>query len=332
MLLSARGWLFAGLAAFVLLVALLHLWVGGSVAISPDVVFSQLFTGPGGQDSTNLIIWQIRLPRLITALAAGGLLGAVGAAFQALFRNPLAEPYIIGVSSGAALGGTLAILAGLSGMLAGLALPLFGFVGGMGALGLVLLLARVSGGRRVETLLLAGVVMGSLLSALVSIVLILAGEDTNAILRWLLGSVTPAEWSRGGILWGVLALSGPLLWLQSRKLNAIAISEEAAGISGVEVKKVQAVVLTVGTAGASAAVGTCGVIPFLGLVAPHLVRKLVGDDLRVVLPGSVLAGGGLLILADLAAQQIKRGAELPVGAVTALLGAPILLWLLSRRS
>lgn len=331
MLLSSRGWLFAGLAAFVLLAALLHLWVGGSIAISPDVVLRHLFAGPGGEDSTNLIIWQIRLPRLITALAAGGLLGAVGAAFQALFRNPLAEPYIIGVSSGAALGGTLAILAGLSGMAAGLALPLFGFVGGMGALGLVLLLARLSGGRRVETLLLAGVVMGSLLSAMVSIVLILAGEDTNAVLRWLLGSVTPAEWSRGGILWGVLAICVPLLWLQSRRLNAMAISEEAAGNSGVEVKKVQAVVLTVGTAGASAAVGTCGVIPFLGLVAPHLVRKLIGDDLRLVLPGSVLAGGGLLVLADLAAQQIKRGAELPVGAVTALLGAPILLWLLSRR-
>lgn len=331
MLLSARGWLFAGLAAFVLLAALLHLWVGGSVALAPDVIFSQLFAGPGREDSTNLIIWQIRLPRLITALAAGGLLGAVGAAFQALFRNPLAEPYIIGVSSGAALGGTLAILAGLSGLLAGLALPLFGFIGGMAALGLVLTLSRLSGGRRVETLLLSGVVMGSLLSALVSIVLILAGEDTNAVLRWLLGSVTPAEWSRGGALWLALGLVLPPLWLQSRKLNAMAISEQAAATTGVEIRKVQAIVLTLGTAGASAAVGTCGVIPFLGLVAPHLVRKLIGDDLRLVLPGSVLAGGGLLVLADLAAQQIKPGAELPVGAVTALLGAPLLLWLLSRR-
>ncbi len=332
MLPSPRGWLFAGLAAFVLLAAMLHLWVGGSVAISPDIVLNTIFAGPGGDNSTNLIIWQIRLPRVITALAAGGLLGAVGAAFQALFRNPLAEPYIIGVSSGAALGGTMAILAGLSGMVAGLALPLFGFVGGMGALCLVLVLSRLSGGRKVENLLLSGVVMGSLLSAMVSIVLILAGEDTNAVLRWLLGSITPAEWSRGGVLWLVLAFCLPLLWMQSRKLNAMAINEEAAGISGVDIKKVHAVVLVVGTAAASAAVGTCGVIPFLGLVAPHLTRKLLGEDLKVMLPGSVLAGGGLLVLADLAAQQIKRGAELPVGAVTALLGGPLLLWLLSRRS
>lgn len=332
MLRTPRGLVFLSLAVLLLLAALLHLWIGGSVAIAPIEILRSVLAGPQAEGSSGLIIWQIRLPRVITALAAGGLLGAVGAAFQALFRNPLAEPYIIGVSSGAALGGTLAILVGASSLFAGLALPFFGFVGGMGALALVLALARAAGGRRVETLLLAGVVLGSLLSALVSVTLVMAGEDTNTVLRWLMGSITPAEWSRGGILWFVLLVVLPLLWLQGRRLNALAISEEAASLAGIEVKRVQAIVLIAGTAAASAAVGTCGVIPFLGLVAPHMVRRVIGDDLRALLPASAMAGGGLLVIADLAAQQIKPGSELPVGAVTALLGAPILLWLLSRRT
>lgn len=332
MLRPSRGLVFAALTALLLLAALLHLWIGGSSSIHPLELLQTIFKGPGGDEPAALIVWQIRLPRVVTAVAAGALLGAVGAAFQALFRNPLAEPYIIGVSSGAALGGTLAILAGLSGVLAGLALPFFGFLGGMGALALVMALARAAGGRRVETLLLAGVVLGALLSALVSVILVMAGEDTNTVLRWLMGSITPAEWSRGAILWGILAVILPLLWAYGRRLNALAISESAASLAGVKVKQVQSVVLLAGTAGASAAVGTCGVIPFLGLVAPHMVRRIIGEDIRTLLPASALAGGGLLVLADLAAQQLKRGTELPVGAVTALLGAPILLWLLSRRS
>lgn len=332
MLRPPRGLIFAALIALLLLAVLLHLWIGGSSSIHPLELLQTILKGPRGDEPATLIVWQIRLPRIVTAVAAGALLGSVGAAFQALFRNPLAEPYIIGVSSGAALGGTLAILTGLSGIMAGLALPLFGFVGGMGALALVMALARAAGGRRVETLLLAGVVLGSLLSALVSVTLVMAGEDTNTVLRWLMGSITPAEWSRGGILWGFLAVLLPLLWAYGRRLNALAISESAASLAGVKVKQVQTVVLVAGTAGASAAVGTCGVIPFLGLVAPHMVRRIIGEDIRILLPASALAGGGLLVLADLAAQQLKRGTELPVGAVTALLGAPILLWLLSRRS
>lgn len=332
MLRPSRGLIFAALIALLLLAVLLHLWIGGSSSIHPLELLQTILKGPRGDEPATLIVWQIRLPRIVTAVAAGALLGSVGAAFQALFRNPLAEPYIIGVSSGAALGGTLAILTGLSGVMAGLALPFFGFVGGMGALALVMALARAAGGRRVETLLLAGVVLGSLLSALVSVTLVMAGEDTNTVLRWLMGSITPAEWSRGGILWGFLAVLLPLLWAYGRRLNALAISESAASLAGVKVKQVQTVVLVAGTAGASAAVGTCGVIPFLGLVAPHMVRRIIGEDIRILLPASALAGGGLLVLADLAAQQLKRGTELPVGAVTALLGAPILLWLLSRRS
>ncbi len=332
MLRASRALVFSGLAALLLLAVVLHLWIGGSSNIHPLDLLHTIVKGPGGDEAASLIVWQIRLPRVVTAVAAGALLGAVGAAFQALFRNPLAEPYIIGVSSGAALGGTMAILAGFSGLLAGLALPLFGFAGGMGALLAVMALARAAGGKRVETLLLAGVVLGALLSALVSVTLVMAGEDTNTVLRWLMGSITPAEWSRGAILWGVLAIILPLLWTYGRRLNALAISESAASLAGVKVKRVQSVVLAAGTAGASAAVGTCGVIPFLGLVAPHMVRRIVGEDMRILLPASALAGGGLLVLADLAAQQLKRGTELPVGAVTALLGAPILLWLLSRRN
>jgi iron complex transport system permease protein len=325
----SRGRLLAMGAGLLLGLLVLHVAVGGSMPLSPLEVASQVAAGPGGDDPASLVVWQLRLPRAATAAVVGALLAVIGAAFQALFRNPLAEPYVIGVSSGAALGGTAAILLGVSGALGGLALSAAGFAGGMGALALALGLAGIQRGGP-DRLLVAGVVIGSMLSAATTVILILGGQDTNQVLRWLLGSITPATWPKAGVACLFLVVVLACLATQARRLNALAMSDEAALRSGVDVAQVRNVILAAGTAGAAAAVGTAGVIPFLGLVAPHIARRWVGEDQRELVPLSALVGACLLVGADLLAQRIQLGTELPVGAVTAILGAPVLLGLLRR--
>jgi iron complex transport system permease protein len=328
-----QGWVLASLACLTLLLLALHVAIGGSMPLSLPEILRQLTLGPGGSDPASVVVWEIRLPRSASAAAIGALLALVGAAFQALFRNPLAEPYIVGVSSGAALGGTAFILLGVSGLAGGLMLTLGGFLGGMAALALVLALAGLRKGAPIERLLVAGVVIGSMLSAVTSLLLILGGRDTNEVLRWLLGSVTPATWPKAGLTFLALALCGAGLYAQSRRLDAMAISEEAASRVGLRVSRLRGLVLTLGSAGTAAAVGSAGVIPFLGLVAPHIVRPFTGESMKRLMPASALMGASLLLASDLLAQRIRLGTELPVGAVTAVLGAPILLLLLggSRR-
>lgn len=320
----------AGLLALVLAALVLHIAIGSTSSVSPWDVVRHLFAGPGGDGVASTIVWDIRLPRALGCLLVGATLSVVGAAFQALFRNPLAEPYVVGVSSGAAVGGTLVVVAGLGAFAGGMATLVAGFVGGMASLGLVIALARRRGVISVPTLLLAGVVVASMLHAVLVLALLMTQRNSE-VLRWLMGSVTPMFWSRVGVLAIGLLVGGALLYRQSRRLNAYAIGETTAQHLGVELRHVRTIVLMAGTAMTAITVGACGVIGFLGLVAPHIVRKTFGPDLRVVLPGSALVGGVLLLLADLIAQRSVPGIELPVGAVTAVLGAPALLMLLQAR-
>jgi iron complex transport system permease protein len=284
----------------------------------------------------NVVVWVLRLPRAVAALAVGCILGLVGSAFQAQLRNPLADPYIVGVSSGAAVGGVLALVLGFGGAVGGLAMMGAGFFTGMGALALVYWLAQRRGLVDVTALLLSGVAVGSLLSAVTSLVLLAAGQDTNRVLEWLLGSLSASSWPKNAVLAGVAVLGGAILISRSRYLNAFAIGEDTASRLGVDVPRLRTVVLTVGTAMTAAAVGAVGIIGFLGLVAPHISRKLLGVDWRFSLLGSGLIGGALLLLADILAQRAMSaitqtpGLEVPVGVVTAIIGAPSLLVLLRR--
>lgn len=318
-------------AAVSVLALLIHIGVGSSVRIAPWDVAREILRGDVGGGVENVIVWRLRLPRAIGCALVGGLLAMVGSAFQALFRNPLAEPYIVGVSSGSAVGGALAFVLGLSGALGGLGLMLASFVTGLLSLGLVFLLATRRGVVQVQTLLLAGVVVGALLSAVLSLVLLAAGEDTNQVLRWLLGSTTPMFWNRIAIMLAVFLVGGFLLIRQSRRLNAFAVNEETAQRLGVDTSALKSIVLVAGTAMTAVAVGSTGIIGFLGLVAPHLSRRLVGVDWRWSLPGSALIGSALLLFADIIAQKLRPGTEIPVGIVTALLGAPFLLVLIRKR-
>lgn len=307
-----------------------HLAFGGTWLTPADVVRT-LFSGNTGE-GMSVVVWQIRLPRALGCILVGAMLAVVGSSFQALFRNPLAEPYIVGVSSGAALGGVIAIITGLSGIWGGLGLMSAGFVTGMLSLLLVFAVARKRGVVDVQTLLLAGVVVGGLLSAMTTFGLFLAGQDANRVLRWLLGSTTPMFWDRLLVLGIVLLVGGSVLLSQSRALNAFAVGERTAQALGVDVGRLKRIVLIGGTAMVAVTVGAVGIIGFLGLIAPHIARRLVGVDWRVSMPAALLCGSIVLLFADVLAQRAVPGMELPVGVVTAILGAPVLLVLLKRES
>ncbi|MBI1757154.1 MAG: iron ABC transporter permease [Fimbriimonas ginsengisoli] len=322
----------AGLAIAALVGLVLHVGLGSSVWLSPADIFRELVRGPGGTGD-NLIVWQLRLPRAIACLLVGGILGAVGSSFQALFRNPLADPFVVGVSSGAGVGGALALVFGLDaafGALGSLAMPAAGFLTGLASLALVFALASRHGAIEVGSLLLAGVVTGSLLAAILSLVLLLAGQDTNQVLRWLMGSMHPMFWDRVALLLGAFVIGSAALLAQSKQLNALAVGEDTARRLGVDSTRLRNAILLAGTAMVAVCVGAVGIVGFLGLVAPHIARRLVGVDWRWSLLGSLLTGSVLLLAADALAQRVLSGGEMPVGVVTALLGSPFLLVLLRR--
>ncbi len=328
------------LGAFVLLTLILHIGYGSTSFVSPLGVLRELVAGPGTGSRENDAVWEIRLSRGIGCVLIGAILGAVGSAFQALFRNPLAEPYIVGVSSGAAVGGVVAFLAGFGSALGGLGQAATGFIFGLGSLGLVFALAGRRGATNVTTLLLAGVVVGAFLSSVLSLALLAGGKDTNILLRWLLGNTYSLEWPQVALLAIALLLGGSILVLQTRALSAFAMGESTARSLGVNTSRLKAVVLITGTGMTAIAVAVSGIIGFLGLVAPHVARSLVGTDWRRSLPASMLTGAALLLAADVLSQRVIPAAtglfglqpvtDMPVGIVTALIGAPSLLILLRR--
>lgn len=331
-------WILLGV---VILLLLVHLGLGSTDFVSPVGVLRELFRGRV-DDPVNSVVWAVRLPKALYCILAGGILGVVGSALQALFRNPLAEPFTIGVSSGAAVGGAIAQMLGLDLGLAFLGTPLLAFVGGMASLGLVFGLARRRQGTDTTTLLLAGVVISSLLSAILSLLVLMSGEDSNNLMRWLLGSTSPQFMERVWAMAFVLVLGAAILYRQTKNLNAFAIGEDSARRLGIDPRRLRTIVLIVGTAMTATAVGSVGAIAFLGLVAPHISRRVMGVDWRWSLPGSLLVGSALMLVADAFAQRavpwighVLTGKELlatdiPVGVITALIGAPSLLILLRK--
>jgi len=300
--------------------------------LTPSEIGSALAAGPNAEppNAANTMVWDIRLPRALACLLVGGILGLVGSAYQALFRNPLADPFIVGTSSGAAVGGSIALWLGISQWLGGLGLLVCSFLTALGSLALVLALGTRRGFLDTQRLLLSGVVTGSLLSSLTALVLLVAGEDTNKIFRWLMGSTTPMYWRLLTPLAIALILGAAWLYLQTRKLNAFAMGEDTAKRLGVNTSTLKPAILICGAGMTAVAVGTVGIIGFLGLVAPHIARRVVGVDWRYSLIGSGLVGMALLCLADILAQWALPGREISVGIVAALIGAPALLVLLRR--
>ncbi len=284
-------------------------------------------------DLTRDIVMDYRLPRGILAFLVGASLGASGVCFQGLFRNSLADPFVVGVSSGAALGAVAAIVLGYKATFLGLApATACAFAGAVGAAFLAYSVARVRGRVPVTTLLLAGSAIGSFAGALVSIIILFNSPRWGDVVTWLMGSMThPDYWSRVKVVAVCLAASTAVMAVHARDLNLLLFGEESASHLGVEVERLKIYLLGAGALAAAGAVATCGMIGFVGLIVPHVCRRLVGPDHRTLLPVAVLSGGILLTLADIAARVVSPF-PLPIGAVTALGGAPFFVYILRRRS
>jgi len=275
------------------------------------------------------IVRELRLPRVLLAFSVGGALGVSGAALQALIRNPLADPYLLGLSGGAGLGAVSAMA---------LALPLVwgvpaaAFVGALGAVALVYRLSVVAG-RRLDprVLLLAGVIVGAFAGAIMTTIITLStAEQLRNAFLWLLGGFSAASWESVWIFVGYALLPLGVLLAQARPLDLLTIGDEPAQTLGVDVERLKRIVLLCTSLLTAAGVAVCGIIGFVGLVVPHALRGLVGPLHRRLLPAVFLAGGGFLVLADAAARTVVRPVELPVGVVTALIGVPLFALLLRR--
>lgn len=287
----------------------------------------------GGDATTRVIVLELRLPRAILAALVGGTLALTGAIFQVLLRNPLAEPYILGVSSGAAVGTVSAIALGLT-ALGPWALPLAAFAGAVLSIALVFRLGYAVG-RSLDTrvLLLAGVVLGAFFNAIIVLLLTSIDAETfRSALLWMMGSLARASWASVAVLTAYLLPATFLLLALARPLDLLAAGEETAAYLGVRVDRLKWAAYLLASLAVAANVAVCGAIGFIGLIVPHALRLLWGSDHRFLLPASTLAGAAFLLGADTIARTIVAPAELPVGAVTALVGVPVFVLLLTRRA
>ncbi|MEE4596186.1 iron ABC transporter permease [Streptomyces sp. DSM 41524] len=326
------------LLAVALLAALTAAVAWGSTSIPPGEVWSVVWrrlTGHAPRPGTNdLIVWQLRLPRALLAALVGAGLGLVGTAMQALVRNPLADPYFLGVSNGASLGAVAAIVLGLgTGGALGLGLSAAAFAGALATFALVWAVARRGGGFAPLRLVLAGVAIGQFLSGFTSY-LVLQAEDeqqTHSVLFWLMGSLGGASWPL--LAAPAVAVPAVLLLLEARArgLNALLMGDETAAGLGIDVVRLRRELFAVTSLLTGVLVAVSGAIAFVALMVPHVCRLVVGGDHRRLLPVSALFGALLLVVVDLVCRTAMEAQELPVGVVTSLIGAPALLYLLDRR-
>lgn len=306
----------------------------GAVFIPPGRVLAALLQpqAPGVSHADVVIVRDLRLARALLAALVGGGLAAAGAALQGLFRNPLADPFVVGASSGASLGATLAITLGLNWRVAALgAVPLAAFAGALLAVFLVYAIAQVGGRASAFTLLLAGAALGTILSAVVSLAMLLRNETLHEVFAWLMGGFSGRSWVE-------LEASGPFvvvgvagLWFMARPLDALACGEETAMTLGLPLSRARGALVAAASLATAGAVAAGGVISFVGLVAPHIARLLFGTAHSRLIPASILIGMLLLLVADDLARTVVAPMELPVGLLTSSLGGIFFLVLLKSR-
>ncbi|AEI45315.1 FecCD family ABC transporter permease [Paenibacillus mucilaginosus] len=336
----------------------LALWVGGALLLlllsataamsigTVHVPFRHVWgillhglTGGGSDGATvpwttahEQIIWKVRLPRMVLGCLVGAALALAGAGFQGVLRNPLADPYTLGVSSGASVGAAFLILFGLQYALFGeWTIPAAAFVTGSLTLYAVLALARTGGRLRMETVLLAGVVMQAFLGAIVSFMVAMSDEVINEIIFWMMGSLVMRGWSYSMVLLPYVCLGAAVLMAYGSALNLFALGERQAAHLGVDVERAKLTVLAASTLLTAGAVSVSGVVAFVGLLVPHLLRLLAGPDYRLLLPLSLVGGAVYMLWADTLARTLLSPTEIPLGVVTAFMGAPFFAYLLRRR-
>ncbi|MBX3494272.1 MAG: iron chelate uptake ABC transporter family permease subunit [Parvibaculum sp.] len=331
-----RPAILGGLAVLLALAALLSL-ATGAVPIGVGDVLRALF-GFEVDAQSAAVITMIRLPRMLLAIVVGAALAGSGAALQGLFRNPLADPSLIGVSSGAALGAVVVIVFGgaiavvIPFAASPLLLPFAAFAGGLAATFAMQRLAQSGGRSATATLLLAGIAINALTWALTGFLVYVANDtQLRDFTFWSMGSLAAGGWQGIAIAALPIAAALGIIVVSARALDAMLLGEREAMHLGVPVQRLKNVVMVTSALAVSSAVAVSGVIGFVGIVVPHLVRMVAGPDHRIVLPGSMLAGAALLLVADMFARIVVSPAELPIGLVTSAVGSPFFLWLLVRR-
>ncbi len=268
------------------------------------------------------VLWQIRAPRVVLAAIVGGMLAIAGSAYQGVFRNPLADPYLLGVAAGSGLGATLAIAYGHVGR-SGQLLPLASFVGGLTAVAATYVLGRSAGAvRTASSLVLAGVTVTLFLTAIQTFVQQQHTNTLRDVYAWLLGGFSTASWKQVAVAAPYVAVSSLAIVLHRRMLDVLSVGDEEASSLGVDVPRLRLALVVAATAGTAAAVSVSGLIAFVGIIVPHTIRLLVSTSYRAVVPLSLVVGAGFLVLADVLARTIVSPAELPIGVVTAFFGAP----------
>ena len=312
----------AGSALVGLLLGPVHLGAG-AIAESAASHLPLLHIHSQLSSSDSAILWQLRAPRVVLAMLVGGMLALAGASYQGVFRNPLADPYLLGIAAGAGLGATIAIVYGHGAVASYDLIPLVAFAGGSIAVVGTYLLGRSAGGGRSPTaLILAGVTMMSFLTALQTFVQQQHSQSLQEVYSWILGRLDTSGWHDVALVTPYVGVSAIAILLHRRVLDVLSVGDEEAASLGIDVKRARLVIVVFATIGTAAAVAVSGLIGFVGIIVPHAIRLLLGTSYRLIVPLSLLFGGGFLVLADVLARTVMSPAELPIGVVTAFFGAP----------
>lgn len=273
-----------------------------------------------------MTLWNLRLPRILISMLAGSALAICGAAFQSIFRNPICDPYILGISSGASLGAAIAIITGLSAFTFGI--PFAAMASAIATLFLIIGIAFMGKQKSVKTLLLAGIAINFLISAIITLLMVIHQESFEQIIYWTMGSFTSSSWTSTIILFFILTICSTFLFFNTKNLNILQLGRDTAQSSGVNVQRTTLSVLIVSSILIAATVACCGVIGFVGLIIPHIVRIIFGNNNRTVFFFSLCFGALFCLFADTLARSIIARSELPVGSITAIIGAPYFIFLL----
>jgi len=303
-----------------------------------DISFQEAMSGlwnliqNGGEheNTKERVLWQLRIPRALGVVAVGVGLSVAGAVMQALIRNPLVDPYITGVSSGAGLGATLAVLAGVTIMgITAYSLPIIAFIGAVGAFMFTMILAEAAGGRPISYVL-GGVIVGIAMQAGTTLLMYFNADRLHGVLFWLFGSFAYLNWESVTIIVLVVSVLSAVMLLFAKEFNVILLGDEQAKQLGMNVKSFKTIMFVMVSALAAVCVAFTGVIGFVGLIVPHLVRMLIGGDHRLLLPASMVVGANILLVADIVCKTVVAPSELPIGAIISIIGAPFFGYLMIR--
>lgn len=311
-------------------------WLPASILVLVGAVVLGAYIGPaGGITSANWhLIWTVRMPRVALAALVGAMLSVAGASYQGAFRNPLADPYLLGVAAGSGLGATIVFVAGRSDTSGWIIdpLPLASFVGGLTAVFVTYLIGAAFGSSRSSlTLVLAGVAVTSLATAIQTFILYRNNDVIREVYSWILGRLGTATWRDVRLVTPYIAISCIVLLLHRRQLDVLRVGDDEAASLGMQVARVRLIVVVAATLGTAAAVSVSGLIGFVGIVVPHAVRMMAGASYRRLLPLTIVLGATFLILTDIPGRVLSHGAETPIGVVTAFFGAPFFIVVLMRR-